>query len=70
MRLLPSEERLTKELATLDEQIRALQARVAALYGLGSRQVEDLENLLAALLGTRDVCRERLDELERGERFA
>jgi hypothetical protein len=57
-------------LATLHGQITALQARLAALYGRRSRQVEDLEGLLGALLGTREVCEEMLGSVERGERLA
>jgi hypothetical protein len=64
-----SHERLTKRLSTLDDQITVLQVRLAAVHRRRGGQVEDLEQLLAALLGTRDVCREMLEEVERGERF-
>jgi hypothetical protein len=70
MRFQLSEVRLTKQLATLEDQITVLRVRLATLYRRRSRQLDDLEGLLAALLGTRAACREMLDKLKQGERLA
>jgi hypothetical protein len=65
-------EALLERLATLDQHIEDLQARLVTLQQLqGQRPVGDVKKTLAALVGSRVVLREWIAELEapRQERF-
>ncbi|HUP07378.1 MAG TPA: hypothetical protein VMU47_09505 [Caldimonas sp.] len=61
-----SQEAMVERLAILDEQIACVQTRIVGLQQRnGHGPLEDLEQALAMLIGTRSTLRALLDAVER-----